>query len=303
MRVLDIVNLLGYDYVGDTKINIDSIKFASMATENDIAIIKNKKDCVSTQAKVVLTNLIIITDKNVIYSYEDVETAAVRIANMLIANGDVPNYKAVPDYTYNNNSLFGKRSIIGKDTVVGPFCVIGDDVTIGSNCVIEDNVHIGSGTIVGDNVTILSGTKIGVNSNYYYIDGSKKLFCGIGITKISSGVCIGCNSVVQRGTFSDTCIGENVKIGNLVEIAHDVVIGNDCQITSQVALAGNVAIGNDVVIYGQAGVANGISIGDDVTVMGRSAVTKDVKSGMKVSGMFAQEHAKELKVHAKLRRL
>ncbi|MBR3746498.1 MAG: UDP-3-O-(3-hydroxymyristoyl)glucosamine N-acyltransferase, partial [Selenomonadaceae bacterium] len=114
---------------------------------------------------------------------------------------------------------------------------------------------------------------------------------------------IGSNTVIQRGTFSDTIIGAGTIIGNLVELAHDVKIGEDCLIVSQVGICGNVTIGKRVQIFGQAGISNWVTIGDDAIVLAKSLVTKNIRAGQKVSGMFAREHRDELKHLAKLKKV
>ena len=117
------------------------------------------------------------------------------------------------------------------------------------------------------------------------------------------GVEVGCNTVIQRGTLSDTIIGDGTLIGDLVEIGHDVKAGVGCLIVSQVGISGSVTIGDGVEIYGQAGVANRLDIGDGATIMAKAGITRNVKPGVKVSGMFGREHAQELRARAKLKKL
>ena len=45
---------------------------------------------------------------------------------------------------------------------------------------------------------------------------------------LQDGVGIGANSCVDRGAFDDTVLGENTKIDNLVQIAHNVRVGRSC---------------------------------------------------------------------------
>ena len=86
------------------------------------------------------------------------------------------------------------------------------------------------------------------------------------------GVEVGCNTVIQRGTLSDTIIGDGTLIGDLVEIGHDVKAGVGSLIVSQAGISGNVTIGDGVEIYGQAGVANWLDIGDGATIMAKAGI-------------------------------
>ena len=52
----------------------------------------------------------------------------------------------------------------------------------------------------------------------------------IGRVVIQDDVEIGANSTIDRGAMADTVIGENTKIDNLVQIAHNVRIGRNCLI-------------------------------------------------------------------------
>ena len=222
----------------------------------------------------------------------------------MIAEGFYPDYEKPFEQTDINAVQVGQNIEIGEGTHIAPFVSIGENVMIGKNCKIESNVFIGSGSQIGDNVIIRSGSRIGVNCHYHYAqNGRHNSFCGVGRTILEDGVEIGCNTVIQRGTLSDTVMGTGTIIGNLVEIAHDVTIGKGCLIVSQVGICGNVKIGDHVQIYGQAGVVNWVEIDDNAVILSRARVTKNVRAGAKISGLFTNEHAEELKYQAKLRKL
>ena len=56
---------------------------------------------------------------------------------------------------------------------------------------------------------------------------------------------------IDRGAFDDTVIGENTKIDNLVQIAHNVAIGRNCVIAGHVGLSGSAVIGDGVQLGGR----------------------------------------------------
>ena len=302
----EIARELDYSIAGDSELEINSLKFANDADEKSLAVAYSDKDVINTNAKAVLTAPRVMTvDKTFMYcGFGEIDSAVVKVAKFLIREKIYPDYEKTFAQDLINGSMFGKNFVIGEGTFIAPFVSVGENVIIGRNCKIESGVFIGSDSKIGDNVIIRSGSRVGVNCHYHYnLRGKQKSFCGIGRLIIGDGVEIGCNSVIQRGTLSDTIIGAGTIIGNLVEIAHDVKICEDCLIVSQVGICGNVEIGRHVEILGQAGIVNWVKIGDNSKIMAKSCVTKNVRAGSKVSGMFSRDHTKELKRIAKIDRL
>lgn len=302
LRLRDIAAEFNFTVVGDGDFEISALKYANEADEHSLAIAYTDKEVMNTAAQAVLTEpRVLPVAKSFIYSYfNELNSAILKIARLFIAEGIYPDYEKNFPQTLKDNSMFGANVTVGEGTVIAPFVSIGEDVTIGKNCRVESGVFIGSGTVIGDGVKILAGSRVGVNCHYHSeIYGRHESFCGVGRTIIGDGVEIGANTVIQRGSFSDTVIGVRTIIGNLVEIAHDVKIGADCLIVSQVGICGNVTIGNRVQILGQSGIKNGVTVGDNVIILAKSGVTKNIRAGQKVSGMFSREHRAELKRLAK----
>ena len=100
---------------------------------------------------------------------------------------------------------------------------------------------------------------------------------------------IGCNNTIDRGSLSNTFIGENTFIDNQVHIAHNVNIGKNCIITAQVGFAGSSNIGDKVQIGGQAGISGHLKIGNNVQIGGGSGVIKDIPDNSKVMGYPAKD--------------
>lgn len=159
----------------------------------------------------------------------------------------------MPKYTKQSQDIFiGKNVEIGEDSYIYPNVTIGDDVHIGKNCCVESGVFISNGTYIGDNSIIRSGARIGISSFLHYDkDGKACCFPGVGITILGNDVQVGSNTIIQRGSISDTVIEDRVLIGNLVVIGHDVKIGHDSHISCQAGLAGRSRIGSHVKIMGK----------------------------------------------------
>ena len=111
----------------------------------------------------------------------------------------------------------------------------------------------------------------------------------IGMVMIGDNVEIGCNNTIDRGSLSNTVIGDNTFLDNQVHIAHNVKIGKNCIITAQVGFAGSAKLGNQVSIGGQAGISGHISIGNNVQIGGGSGVIKNIPDNTKVMGYPAKD--------------
>jgi len=105
---------------------------------------------------------------------------------------------------------------------------------------------------------------------------------------IGNNVEIGCNNTIDRGSLSNTFIGDNSYLDNQIHIAHNVQIGKNCIITAQVGFAGSSKIGNRVMIGGQAGISGHLKIGNNVQIGGGSGVIKNIPDNSKIMGYPAK---------------
>ena len=208
---------------------------------------------------------------------------------------DSPVKTNYPKVLFGKNILLGKNVLIGKNSLIGHNTIIESNVIIGSNCVIGNNVII-KNSLIGNNVRILDGAIIG-KKGFGFFPGQNKNFRypHIGMVIINDNVEIGCNNTIDRGSLSDTIIGNNTFIDNQVHIAHNVNIGKNCIITAQVGFAGSSIIGNKVSIGGQAGVSGHLKIGNNVQIGGGSGVIRNIPDNTKVMGYPAKDIRKFLK--------
>jgi UDP-3-O-[3-hydroxymyristoyl] glucosamine N-acyltransferase len=186
------------------------------------------------------------------------------------------------------NTLIDKSSRIGKDTDIGNNVIIKHDVHIGKNCKIGSNVVI-ENALLGDNIIIKSGTLLGQAGFGFNFEKNKRFkFPHIGRVIIENDVIIGSFCTIDRGSLTDTVIGEGTSIDNLVQIAHNVKIGSFCMIAAQSGIAGSSIIGNNVKIGGQTGISGHLSIGNNVKIGGKSGVIADIKDNQIVMGYPAK---------------
>ncbi len=220
------------------------------------------------------------------------------------------------------HALIAPDAEVDESAWVGPFAVvdsgakIGAGARIGSGCFVGARSVIGEGTNLYPNVSVLHDVRIGsrcivhsgavIGSDGFGFtptaEGNIKV-PQIGRVEIGNDVEIGANTTIDRATLDATVIGDDVKIDNLVQVAHNVEIGAHTRIAAQAGLSGRVIIESDVVIAGQAGFQNGIRVGKGSVVGGQAAVTRHVPPSSRVSGYPARDHKKALQLLAAQNRL
>ena len=77
--------------------------------------------------------------------------------------------------------------------------------------------------------------------------------------------------------MGSTVIRKNVKIDNLVQIAHNVEVGESTFLCAQVGIAGSSKIGKHCILTGQVGVAGHIEITDNCIFGAQTGVSGSVR--------------------------
>lgn len=176
-------------------------------------------------------------------------------------------------------AVVGDEAQIGRGTLIGPGAVIGAGVTIGRDCEIGPRASI-SFALLGDRVRIYAGAVIG-EAGFGATPGPKGLIDipQLGRVIVQDGVTVGANTCIDRGAFDDTVVGENTKIDNLVQIAHNVRVGRNCVMAAHTGISGSVTIGDGAQFGGRAGVADHVIIGEGARIAAAAGVMKDVPPG------------------------
>lgn len=169
---------------------------------------------------------------------------------------------------------------IGHFTVIEQNCKIGANVKIGSNTVIKAGTVIQDGVSIGSNCTI-GGVGFGYEKN---TDGSYEMIPHIGNVFISKYVEIGNNTCIDRAVIGSTFIGENVKVDNLVHIAHGAHIGENSLIIANAMIAGSCKVGKNVWVAPSSSIKNGLEVEDDVLIGMGAVVIKSASRGQVIVG-------------------
>lgn len=179
---------------------------------------------------------------------------------------------------------------IDKSVKLGPNVVIGRNVKIGQNTIIEPNVVILDNTSIGSHCLIRANSTIASDGFGYerLADGTPVKFIHLGGVVIGDNVEIGANTCIARGTLGDTIIENNVKIDNLVHVAHNCIIKNGAYIIACAELSGGVVVGENAWIAPNASIKQQLKIGREATVGLSAVVTKDVAEGDVVAGSPAR---------------
>jgi acetyltransferase-like isoleucine patch superfamily enzyme len=181
------------------------------------------------------------------------------------------------------------------DAVISPSAYIAErNVRIGQRVIIEPNVTVLERSIIGNDVIIRAGTVIGCQGfEFKRIGDDVLLVAHAGGVLLHDRVEIQGNTVVDRAVFGGfTELEEDVKVDNLVHIAHNVRVGKRSFIIALAMIGGSVTIGDDVWVGPGAVISNGLRIGDGAFITLGSVVTRDVAPNQRVTGNWAIEHKK-----------
>ncbi|MDI3542940.1 MAG: UDP-3-O-[3-hydroxymyristoyl] glucosamine N-acyltransferase [Candidatus Atribacteria bacterium] len=320
MKLQEIVEVVGGSLIGDPHWEVKSIKEPEDAEEDDLILFYHPlylEETLCSSAKAVITKPGLesrLTGKNIIL----VENP--RYAFSKLAPCFFPSY--FPDRGIHPQAFVHPQASLGKNVSVGPFTVIEEGVIVGDNTIIFSQVYLGKNTQVGrecilypqvvvrencwigDRVVLHSGVVIGADGfGYERVENNYCKIPHVGKVIIEDDVEIGSNSTVDRAVLGTTKIGTGSKIDNLVMIAHNVKIGKNVLIVAQSGIAGSTEVGDEVIMAAQSGIIDHRRVGRGVQMAARTGVVTDIPDGIVVSGFPAQEHKKELKERALIRKL
>ena len=299
----EILNTIGYNEDVSIKNDFKIHNFESLdrARENDLTFLNSSKyqnlsSKTNAAACITSPNLSKFLPKKCIkLNVKNILFAVTQASKMFYPNADIdcPDanlskskevIKLYPNVKFGENILIGKNVRIGKNFLIGNNSIIESNVSIGDNCIIGSFVII-KNSLIFNNVHIQDGAKIGVKGfGFIPIKNKNMRTPHIGKVILEDGVEIGANCTIDRGSLTDTIIGQNTFLDNQVHVAHNVRIGKNCMIAGQVGFAGSTILGDNVVIGGQAGISGHLKIGNNVKIGGGSGVINDIPDNHQVMG-------------------
>jgi UDP-3-O-[3-hydroxymyristoyl] glucosamine N-acyltransferase LpxD len=183
------------------------------------------------------------------------------------------------------SAIISPNVLIDPSNYIGANVVISENVIIGRNNIIDENCVLRN-CIIGDNTHIFPGVKIGSSGlgSHKDSDGVWHHFPHLGKVIIKNNCVIQDNTVIARGSLSDTVLEDGVVIGPLTWIGHNTKIKKNVLIGQSVSIAGSANIGEDSIIWSGACIRDGISVGASSVVAMGSVVLKDIQESKLFAG-------------------
>jgi len=285
---------------GDANVQIRAAATLGRAGDGDISFLTNdkyQKQLLTTKASAVIVGKDAIAASVPLLIAEDPYYAFMQI--MVLLHGHRKHKKV----GISPKAAISDSAKIGADCHIHDFATVADGAKIGDGCIIYPGVYIGENVIVGNdclfypNVIIYEGSRIGsrviINANaaigedgfgFASHNGTHHKIPQIGIVIIEDDVEIGACCAIERGTLSDTIIGQGSKLGDLIAIGHGTKVGAHCLLVAQVGIAGSTTLGHHCVVGGQVGIVGHINVGNNVTIGAQAGVINDIPDGKVVLG-------------------
>lgn len=314
-----IVTHLGGEIRGDASVRISQVATLEAAQPDQISFLSNPRyqgQLARTRAGAVILSpriaerydrtCIVAPDPYVYFArlaqlFNPPAEAPPGVHSSAVVDCDVPASASIGPLVY-----IGHDARIGENVVIAAGCVIGSGVEIGEGSRLHANVTIYPGCVIGRRAILHSGAVIGADGFGFAreADASWVKIPQIGRVVLGDDVEVGANTTIDRGALDDTVVENDVKLDNLVQIAHNCRIGEHSAIAGCAGIAGSTQIGKRCMIGGAAMITGHISIADDVIVSGTSFMPKSVSEpGVYTSAVHPQKHAEWLKNFSHLRHL
>ncbi len=279
-----------------SNINFSSFKGLNNFSKNDLTFLYdgyNFSSSIESPKGIIISNKRkdISNFKNIIkIIVPDVHSSVAQISNLFYRDFSKSEKSKLKKTQIKKKYNISKSAIIKNGCKIGEGLIIGDGSVILEGCIIGRNVKIGSNTIIqnsiiGDNVEIENNCSVGQPGFGFAFQNNNNLkIYHIGKVILQNNCYVGSNCTIDRGSFSDTCIGENVYLDNQVHIAHNVKIGSNSVLAGQCGIAGSVNIGSYVKMGGQVGVVGHVNIGNNVEIAAKSGVRNSIEDNQRIMG-------------------
>jgi UDP-3-O-[3-hydroxymyristoyl] glucosamine N-acyltransferase len=242
------------DAEADDLIYLDSLRHMDR-------VIRSKAHCVITSSDLTVSGktLLLATQPKLTFA----RASAWLIPPPTIASGIHPTAVIAESAHLGRGAAVGPFTVIeeeveiGEETQIGAFCFLGRGTRLGRTCRLYPRVTLYAGVKLGSNVIVHSGAVLGCDGFGYVTDQGKHWqFPQAGALEIADDVDIGANTTIARGSLATTRLAAQVKLDNLVHLAHNVEVGERTLVAAQTGIAGSSVIGSDVIIGGQVGIAD-----------------------------------------------
>jgi len=301
----ELAGYVGGRVCGDPNVIIKSASTLRRAEEGDISFLSNRKyekQLRTTKASAVIVGKEAPTATVPLLIAEDPYYAFMQIMVLLHGHRKHKKVGISPRASISDTAKVGidchihdfvtiaDRARIKDGCIIYPGAYIGQDVQIGNDSIIYPNVAIYDGCKIGNRVIINANSTIGEDGfGYATHKGIHHKIPQTGIVIVEDDVEIGACCGIERGTLSDTIIGQGSKLGDLVTIGHGSKIGSNCLLVAQVGIAGSTSLGHNCTVGGQVGIVGHVNIGNNVTIAAQAGVINNIPDNKVVLGAPAVE--------------
>ena len=237
---------------------------------------------------------------------ENADLAMARVLDRLASPEPIPDLGVhasaviAEGVTVPEDARIGANVVVSSGVRLGAGCILhagvflGERVAIGDQVVLHPHVVVRHGCTLGDRCILHAGCVIGGDGFGYRPeptpDGTPRILKipHLGAVAIGDDVEIGANACIDRGKFSDTRVGHQCKIDNLVQIGHNCVIGNMVLIAGGSGIAGSVTIGDGTMIGGMVACKDHVTIGAGARIAGGAQIAGNVPDGETYAGSPAR---------------
>ena len=170
-------------------------------------------------------------------------------------------------------AIISSKAKLGKNIIIGPYCIINDNVTIDDNSNLISHVNIDGFTAVGKNCVFYPFCSIGTVPQDLKYKGEKS-FLVIGDSNVFRE-----HVTVNPGTSGGglkTIIDSNCLFMVGSHVAHDCIIGSNVILVNNASLAGHVMIEDFAILGAFSGVHQFCRIGKHSMIGAMSGIDSDV---------------------------
>ena len=182
-------------------------------------------------------------------------------------------------------AIVNSEAELGRDVVIGPFCIVEAGVVIGDGCKLEARAIVKGRTTLGKNNEIGEGAVLGARAQHIHIHEPG------GTLVIGDNNRFRENVTLHRGWANDgsTVLGDNNLLMVGAHVGHDCRVGNHCILVNHTLLGGHVQLDDRAYMGGGSAVHQFCRVGKLVMVGGLSKITQDVPPYVMAEGVAASQ--------------
>jgi len=169
-------------------------------------------------------------------------------------------------------AIVNPKAQIGKNCIIGQFCIVHENVKMGDNNELVSSVVIDGPTTIGNGNKFFHSAVIGTDCQDLKYNGEPTQLI-IGNNNTFREFC-----TINRSATMDepTQIGDNCLFMAYSHVAHNCILGSNLIIANAVNFAGHIHVHDNVIIGGMVALHQFVKIGTYAFIGGKSGIKKDI---------------------------